>query len=234
MMARGRKTNRTAVIADDHSATADGLERWLVEAKLTVTARVRHLRDIVSTVEAKDPGLFICDLRFTGEGNALPIIAAAIEQGTIRCPVIIYTSYDDHVQMKQAWDAGVSAWVLKGESREFVMDVVARVMKAERVFPEMKAPLPNTRRQPRRYSTVDGVEVTMAQAAMLLAVHAGERREEIARHLDLSLSSVNHEIAEVRRHGQFDSQARLMGWINRNIDELRAVVVGESQSNDGQ
>lgn len=216
------------VLADDHPVALEGMSVALGKVH-DVVGTVLRLRDLESEVDRLAPDLLVTDLAFRGEGNALPLIRAGVERGTIRCPFLVLSAMESRAQVAEVYRAGAAGYVAKGARVEEVRAAVEAALRGERTFPpgvELSAdetPAPD-RYQQTRVVEVDGIELTERELAILLDFHRGVARNEIARRMGIKPRDVEYHFEEVRRRIEHRRSALLMVWLNEQIDALRAAA----------
>lgn len=121
------------LIADDHPLFREGLRAILsVEPDLTVVGEAADGHAAQSLAKQLYPDVLLLDLNMPGPAVAETVTAVyAYSPGTA---VLVLTAYDDVTYIQQALTAGVSGYVLKGETPKVLMQAIHMVQEGGKWF----------------------------------------------------------------------------------------------------
>jgi DNA-binding NarL/FixJ family response regulator len=177
-------------LADDHPLLLRGVEEVLQESgRYEVVARGRSADDAVAIVDKANIAALIIDLSMPGD--VLGAIAT-IRRKYPKVSQIVFTAYANSVLAMRAFEAGASAFVLKGGPAEELYDALDAVF-AGRLFvsPGFSGRFPSEARA-KGTSSPPKVRFTPREHDLLHGLLAGRTNREIAGSLGLTEKTVKH------------------------------------------
>lgn len=119
---------------DDHPLVREGLAALINrQDDMQIVAEAGSAREAIEAFRANRPDVALIDLRLPDMGG-IDLIAAILEQ----CPgarTIVISSYEGDVDIRRALSAGAMGYVLKGMSRDTLLDAIRRVHRGQRAIP---------------------------------------------------------------------------------------------------
>ena len=171
------------LIADDHSALATLLTRFLTDEGVSVIGTAANGREALEKIERLAPDVAVLDVRMPGmDGVETARQAVALAPDT---RIVLYTGFGEQALLSEALDIGVRAFVQKeGSLDELVRAIKAVAEGGTFVDPVLGAALIGG-------ASADGVPALSKREREVLRLLAdGLRNEEIGRRLFLSPETV--------------------------------------------
>lgn len=130
------------MLIDQDSSRSAILEQALSEAGHRVVARVQSDRHLAAEVQALRPDMVIIDMESPGRDILEQMREISREQPK---PIILFSNKRDGDYIRQAVQAGVSAYVVDGLSRERVLPIVEVAIARFREFQALRQELEDTK-----------------------------------------------------------------------------------------
>lgn len=165
------------------------LEQALTEAGHVVVARIRDDVDLPAGVVEYQPDVIIIDMDAPGRDTLEQLREINLGQPK---PVIMFSDNRDSDFIRQAVQAGVSAYVVDGLSRERIMPIVEVAVTRFREFQALKKELDETKMQLADRKVID-------KAKGLLMQKKGMTEDAAYQFLRKTAMSRNLRLAEVAR-----------------------------------
>ncbi len=126
------KGNDTRVlIVDDHPVVRQGLRSLLAEySDIQVVGETEGGPEFLELVDQLQPDVILLDIRLVGSSGL--DLARQLRSMSSEARVIILTSYDDEIYLREAAQAGVHGYLLKSASAEVLADAIRAVHAGER------------------------------------------------------------------------------------------------------
>jgi two-component system NarL family response regulator len=176
------------LIADDHSIVLEGLVAMLGrQPDMIVVAETANGRDAVDLWLAHRPDVTLIDLRMPlldGVG-----VIDAIRRHDPAARIIVLTTYDTDEDVYQAIKAGARGYLLKGSSREEMLEVVRAVHAGEMRMP---AALAN-----RLAERISSDALTARELEVLVSIARGKGNREIGVELSISETTVKSHLKRI-------------------------------------
>lgn len=177
------------MIVDSDTARSAVLEQALVDAGHRVIARVQDDGDLVTAVAHHQPDIIIIDQNAPGRDTLEGMRQIHRENPK---PIIFFSDKRDPEYIRQAVQAGVSAYVVDGLSRERVIPIVEVAMARFREFQALRRELEETRIQLADRKLIDKAKGVLMQKKNL-------SEDEAYRFLRQTAMNHNTRIAEVAK-----------------------------------
>jgi RNA polymerase sigma factor (sigma-70 family) len=200
---KGRQPARqgiTVLIADDHPMVREGLRSMLDAEGITVIGEAINGSEAVEKVRELNPHLVLMDVRMPDmDGLAATEV---IKQGSPETSIIVVTSYESKEYLRRAIAAGAAGYILKGMSRESLIDAV-RLVKAggslidARLLSELlrEMGIEGSRFEGRAEGTLEALTPREQQVLQLLI--DGLTNKEIAQQMHYSVGTVKNVVQRV-------------------------------------
>ena len=180
-------------LADDQALVRHGLKALLETLggiKVVVEADSGHaLLDALATHEVD---AVLADIRMPG-CSGVGALKALRQRGNL-VPVILLTTFDDPVALKEGINAGASGYLLKDAQPETLKQVLESAVRGQRIF--HPGPMTSTG-PPTEHLAAAGL--TAREAAILRLVAGGYSNKEVARHLGIAVGTVKNHLSDVLR-----------------------------------
>lgn len=116
--------------------------------------------------------------------------------------IVIMTSMPEHSFLRKARECGCDGFWYKEYGEDDVLDVCARVMRGEAVWPEATPPV--------AVGSVSSRELTDRELAVLRQLALGRKYEEIAENLGISANTVKYHIRNLLQKTGYRSTLQLV------------------------
>jgi len=209
------------LLADDHALVREGTRELLErEEDLEVVAEAGDGEEAVRLAKSQRPDVAIVDI-------AMPKLSGieATKQIKALCPataVLILTAYDDDQYIYALLEAGAAGYLLKNVRRRDLIEAVRAVNAGESVLhPVIARKVLDRLARPSDKPSEDGTlePLTERELEVLKLAAKGMSNRDIARHLNLSIRTVQAHLSTVFNKMQVGSrteavvQALQRGWL---------------------
>ncbi|HYE36508.1 ANTAR domain-containing response regulator [Methylocaldum sp.] len=177
------------MLVDQDSARSAILEQALRDANHHVVARIKHGHNLLRELKECQPDIVIMDLEAPGRDTLEQMREISRDQPK---PIILFSNKRDSDYIRQAVQAGVSAYVVDGLSQERIMPIVEVAMARFREFEALKRELQETKIQLADRKVVD-------KAKGILMQRKGLNEEDAYQLLRKTAMSRNMRVADVAR-----------------------------------
>ncbi len=109
------------ILVEEVSEKSVLLAQALEDADCRLAARVAASKDLVSSIERLKPDAVIIDFAFPDWNVLTRLCRISRDQ---RCPIIVFTQDEDGEKIRAAIEAGVSAYIVRGLSRERIKPIL--------------------------------------------------------------------------------------------------------------
>jgi response regulator NasT len=148
------------MLVDQHPGRSAILEQALSDAGHRVVARVEPGRNLAREVQDSQPDIIIIDMEAPGRDTLEQMREIGRDQPK---PIILFSNKRDGDYIRQAVQAGVSAYVVDGLSRERIMPIVEVAMARFREFEALRSELQETRNQLADRKVIDKAKGVLMQ-----------------------------------------------------------------------
>jgi DNA-binding NarL/FixJ family response regulator len=183
------------VIVDDHDLARAGLASLLAsEPRLKVVGEATTGREALALCRRERPDVVLMDVRMPDlDGLAA---TRAIKQDCPETSVIIVTMHENADYLLEALRAGAAGYVLKGATKQELLNTVSRVVAGEAVI---SSDLANQllRRLVRADQLAPAIRLTAREHDVLRLLVQGQTNGQIARQLRVSLSTAKAHVEHI-------------------------------------
>jgi DNA-binding NarL/FixJ family response regulator len=180
-------------LADDQALVRHGL-RALLETLggIQVVVEADSGDSLLEALATQKVDAVLADIRMPGR-SGIGALKALRERGNL-VPVILLTTFDDPVALKEGISAGASGYLLKDAQPEMLKQVLESAVRGQRIF----QPGPMTSiGTPTEHLAAAGL--TAQEAAILRLVAGGYSNKEVARYLGIAVGTVKNHLSDVLR-----------------------------------
>ena len=186
------------LICEDQAILLDGLILALSKEKsFEVVASIKNAKDISRTLNEVKCDLVLTDIITEEKNNALNYIKE-IRDAYPNLKIVAITGFPDISFMEKAKNVGVNSFVYKNISTEELVSVIKNTSTGYSVFPN------NEKTKDLIVSTLTETELKIVRL-----YSSGLEREEIAKELFMSNSSLKSHISQILLKTGFPSLARV-------------------------
>ncbi|GAB6165791.1 response regulator transcription factor [Thermostilla marina] len=202
------------LIADDHEVVRTGLRSMLAGSEIEIVAEVGTGEEAVRhALERDDIDVVLLDIRMPkGDGlNALGRIK--LEKQSM--PVLMLSTFDNPTYIARSVALGANGYLLKGCSREELVDAIRRVAAGENVWTrdELRR-VTGALATPRLGADVE-VPLTQRESEVLRQLAYGLTNKEIAMALNISYETVKEHVQHILRKIGVSDRTQAAVWAVR-------------------
>jgi DNA-binding NarL/FixJ family response regulator len=181
------------LIADDHEVVREGMRAMLAVPWIRVVGDASTGREAAQQVAALTPHVVLMDVRMPDmDGLEATRLIKSTHPSTA---IIVVTSFENQDYLRQAVGAGAAGYLLKGMTRELLLDAIRIVYEGGSMFaPEMLAGLLRdvARRSARSGETLGRLSESEMDTLRLVA--NGYTNREIADELGYSVGTIKNRV----------------------------------------
>jgi DNA-binding NarL/FixJ family response regulator len=203
------------LVADDHEVVRTGLRSLFQGTDIVVAFEAESGEEAVNRAKReKDKfDVVLLDVRMAdGDGlNAL----GRIKLDRPELPVVMFSAYDNPTYVARAVALGASGYILKGSSREELVDAVVKAAAGDNTWTR-----DNLRRVTGALATprlnIDSeVPLTKRESEVLKLLASGATNKEIARGLNISYETVKEHVQHILRKIGVSDRTQAAVWAVR-------------------
>jgi DNA-binding NarL/FixJ family response regulator len=180
-------------LADDQALVRHGLKALLETlGGIQVVVEADSGDGLLEALATQKVDAVLADIRMPGR-SGIGALKSLRERGNL-VPVILLTTFDDPVALKEGISAGASGYLLKDAQPEMLKQVLESAVRGQRIF----QPGPMTSiGTPTEHLAAAGL--TAQEAAILRLVAGGYSNKEVARYLGIAVGTVKNHLSDVLR-----------------------------------
>jgi DNA-binding NarL/FixJ family response regulator len=181
------------LLADDHAVVREGL-RYLLEQEpdMQVVAEASDGATALRLLPVETPDVIVLDMKMPGAGPVDTI--AAVKRLRSQTKVLVFTSYAEDSQVRDALNAGATGYLLKDALREDLVRAVREVHAGRAwLHPQAQRQMLDWIRRPP--SPMDSL--TARERSVLALLADGQSNKQIARTLALTEGTVKGYVGQV-------------------------------------
>lgn len=186
------------IIVDDHEVVREGLSALLSGEDVSVVGTAGSSEEAISLVRQQPPDVVLMDVRMP-EVDGL-VTLETIRQESPELPIVMLSTYDNPTYVARAVALGANDYVLKGDSRETIIEALQRAASGDG-SPPTSALRKVQHTMTRSGRDTDGVDLplTNREVQVLRHVALGLSNKEIGRSLNISVETVKEHIQNILR-----------------------------------
>jgi DNA-binding NarL/FixJ family response regulator len=201
------------LIADDHEVVRCGLRNVLEGTDIEVVGEACTGEEAVQMTEQIRPDLVLLDIRIA-DGDGLKTLGR-IKLDHPELPVLIFSAYDNPTYVARAVALGAVGYLLKGLSREALIDTIKRVAAGEDAWTrEELRRVTGALATPRLAADVE-VPLTQRESEVLRQLALGLTNKEIAQALSISYETVKEHVQHILRKIGVSDRTQAAVWAVR-------------------
>lgn len=202
-----------ALIVDDHELVRSGLRSLFAGTEISVVAEASNADDGIAKALKDKIDVVILDVRMA-EGDGLNALGR-IKLDRPNLPVLMLSGYDNPTYVARAVALGASGYVLKGETREALLDAVRKAAAGEFTFTrDGLRRVTGALATPRLNSDVE-VPLTQRESEVLKQLAQGSTNKEIAKTLKISYETVKEHVQHILRKIGVSDRTQAAVWAVR-------------------
>lgn len=206
------------LIAEDHEIVRNGLIRLLRDSEIEIIGEASNGDEAVEETLKHSPDVVLMDIRMKGTDGL-----QALEQIREKSPntrVVMLSTYDNPTYVARSAALGADEYLLKGSSREQLIDGIQRVANGEPLSHESIMRRVRDAMSRRREGLGDEVPLTSRETQVLRHVALGLSNREIGRSLEISVETVKEHVQNILRKINASDRTQAAVWaVKRNLVE---------------
>ncbi len=180
-------------LADDQALVRHGLKALLETlGGIKVVVEADSGDSLLEALATHEVDAVLADIRMPGR-SGVGALKALRQRGNL-VPVILLTTFDDPLALKEGISAGASGYLLKDAQPETLKEVLESAVRGQRIF----QPGPMTAMGTPTGDLV-AAGLTAQEAAILRLVAGGYSNKEVARCLGIAVGTVKNHLSDVLR-----------------------------------
>jgi two-component system response regulator NreC len=193
------------LVVDDHAVLRTGLRLMLErEEDMDCVGEAGSAEEALRAVERVRPALVLTDLEMPGMGGLAGV--TRIRERHPELPVLVLSMHDEPEEVRRAFEAGASGYVLKTAADEELVRAIRAVAAGERyLHPSLGAAMAQP---PKPRGPIDELSPREREVLRLLAL--GYTNQEIAAELVVSVRTVESHRAHVMMKLRAGSRAEMV------------------------
>ncbi len=198
------------VIADDHTVVRRGLQSLLVGTEIQVVGEASSGQEAIDKVAELKPDVILMDIRMEGMDGL-----AALERICEQHPetrVVVLSTYDNLTYVARSVALGAADYVLKGGSRDELVDSIRRVVAGHPPSTESIMTKVQESMGRRRDGADEDIPLTNRELQVLRHVALGLSNREIARSLEISVETVKEHVQNMLRKIDAGDRTQAAVW----------------------
>lgn len=201
------------LIADDHEVVRCGLKSLVADTDIEVVGEATSGDAAISMAESLKPDVVLLDIRMP-DGDGLMTLGR-IKLENPQLPVLILSTYDNPTYVARAVALGANGYVLKGDSRDRLLDAIRVAAKGENAWTrdELRR-VTGALATPRLNADVE-VPLTQRESEVLRQLALGLTNKEIAQALHISYETVKEHVQHILRKVGVSDRTQAAVWAVR-------------------
>jgi len=186
------------LVADDHEVVRMGLKALLTGPDVEVVGIAKSGTEVLETIDSLNPDVVMLDVRMPDDEGLQTL--EVLRQKSPELGIIMLSTYDNPTYIARAIALGANDYILKGSSKNDILDSVRRVAKRElptesNVMRRVRATM--ARRKDRADSK--DVPLTNRELQVLRHIALGLSNREIGSSLGISVETVKEHVQNILR-----------------------------------
>ena len=180
------------LLVDDHAVVREGIRALLEEQPdMRIVGEAGNGDDALLQLAAIAPDVVVLDMKMPG----MPAVQTIAEIKRLHaCHVLVFTSYAEDSQVRDALSAGATGYLLKDTLRDDLVRAVREVAAGRAwLHPQAQRQMLDWMRRPP--SPIEGL--TARERSVLVLLAEGLSNKHIARRLDLTEGTVKGYVSQV-------------------------------------
>ena len=180
-------------LADDQALVRHGLKALLETlGGIKVVVEADSGDGLVDALATHEVDAVLADIRMPGL-SGVGALKELRRQGNL-VPVILLTTFDDPVALKEGISSGASGYLLKDAQPETLKRVLEAAVRGQRIF--QPGPMTAIGKQTEQLAAA---VLTAQETAILRLVAGGYSNKEIARFLNIAVGTVKNHLSDMLR-----------------------------------
>jgi len=201
------------LIADDHPVARNGIKALLAGTEIKVIAEVAGGQAAVKYVSENVVDVVLMDVCMP-DGDGLTALGH-IKLDKPDLPIVMFSAFDNPAYVARAVALGASGFLLKGCTRDELINAIAKAAAGENVFTRSELRrVTGALATPRITADVD-VPLTQREAEVLRQVAYGLTNNDVAKTLGISYETVKEHVQHILRKIGLTDRTQAAVWALR-------------------
>ncbi len=205
--------NIKILVADEHEVVRAGLKSLLAGTDIKIVGKATSGEAAVRMALKQNPDVVLMDIRMP-DGDGLTALGR-IKLDRPEMPIVMFSGFDNPTYIARAVALGASGFVLKGYSKDKLVDAIRKAAKGENSWTrEELRRVTGALATPRLNSDVE-VPLTQRESEVLRQLGLGLTNKEIAQSLDISYETVKEHVQHILRKIGVTDRTQAAVWAVR-------------------
>lgn len=207
----------TVLIVDDHAIVRFSLKTLLERERFRIVGEVCNGSEVMDYVRKLRPDVVVLDIGLPGL-DGMEVIKRLKqlepELGPVPRPVpkiMVYTGQATDLYVRRCLDAGIGAFVTKGEDLEAVVFAIKALIKGYSTFPQMSVNSNTLESEPERLGSLSNREMEV-----LRRLSRGENNKSIGACMNLSAKTISTYRGRIMEKLKTESLVEMVDLAKRN------------------
>ena len=201
------------LVADEHEVVRAGLKSLLAGTDIKIMGEASSGEAAVKMALKQHPDVVLMDVRMP-DGDGLHALGR-IKLDKPELPIIMFSAFDNPNYIARAVALGASAYILKGNPKDKLVDAIRKAAKGENSWTrEELRRVTGALASPRLATDVD-VPLTQRESEVLRHLGKGSTNKEIAQVLEISYETVKEHVQHILRKIGVTDRTQAAVWAVR-------------------
>ncbi len=201
------------IVVDDHVVVRRGLERMFEGSNVEIVGEAATGEQAISLVPLISAQVVLLDVRMTGGDGLNCLSRLKLEKPNLA--ILLFSTYNNPTYIARAVALGAAGYILKGVSKESLIDSITRVAEGETVWTrEELRRVSGALATPRLNSDIE-VPLTQRESEILKQLTFGQTNKEIASTLEISYETVKEHVQHILRKVGVSDRTQAAVWAVR-------------------
>ncbi len=185
------------VVSDDHEVVREGLASLFQGTDIEVVGQAKSADEAIAAVRELKPDVLLMDVKMP-ERSGLN----AVEEAKAASPdtrIVMLSTFDNPTYLARSLALGAVDYVLKGASKEFLLDSVRRAAAGEGPRPDSPVQGVRSAMSRKRDAADDDIPLTNRELQVLRHIALGLSNREIGQSLSISIETVKEHVQNILR-----------------------------------
>lgn len=201
------------LVADDHEVVRAGLKSLLAGTDIKIVAEASSGEQALRLALKHEPDVVLLDIRMP-DGDGLNTLGR-IKLDRANMPILILSTYDNPTYVARAVALGAAGYVLKGISKEKLIDSIRRAAAGENAWTRDELRRVTGALATPRLSADIEVPLTQRESEVLRQLAFGLTNKEIALALHISYETVKEHVQHILRKIGVSDRTQAAVWAVR-------------------
>ncbi len=203
------------LIADDHEVVRQGLASLLAGTDVEIIGEASHPNEAVQMAHKHRPDVAILDIRMMDGGDDGLTALEQIHKDLPDTRVVMLSAFDNPTYIARANALGASDYLLKGCTREQLLDTIHAVTTREGTGDHGELSKVACTMATRKKTEDDEASLTQRETQVLRHLALGLSNKEIAKSLEISVETVKEHVQHVLRKIGVNDRTQAAVWAVR-------------------